>query len=213
MLVQRKAPAGGVRAAFVAPLALAAALAACGDDDDDHGGAAAPGGGTPAVGAASAIYVGGTNDEAYRAIVGVPAVADARAASLAAPAAGATTSAASPPTFSWPAAQVIAPRPAGRSLWALAWEALVERPAHAHGRPYSGLAYLLSVTSAAGEPLLTALTPETSFTPDAASWSAVAGAGGEVRVWLLTARVEENAVVGGGPWAPPSGALALLLGP
>ncbi len=204
--------------ALATPLALTApaALSACGGDDDDG---AAPGGAQgatpPVVDEIAVIYQGGPTDETLRSVIGVPPLADdARAATLAAPAAGATMSAATPPTFQWAAAQALAPAsPASRSPWARLVSALGEPAAHAHGKPYSGVAYLLSIASASGTPLLTVLTAETSFTPDAAEWATVSAGGDDLRVYLLTARCEQNAVVAGGPWAPSAGAVALRLGP
>lgn len=208
-------PARPCRALAGAPLialALSLAPAACGDDDatpSDAGGATQ----TPPVDSEAVIYVGGPTDETYRNVAGLPPVVDARAASFTAPAAGQALRADTPPAFAWQAVQAAAARPARPSLWARAWEALVERPAYAHGMPYTGVAYLLSVRSASGTPLLTTLTTETSFTPEPAAWSAAASAGGDVSVTLVSSRFEQNAVVGGGPWAPPSGPLTLSIAP
>ncbi|HEU4406179.1 MAG TPA: hypothetical protein VFS43_13020 [Polyangiaceae bacterium] len=222
MFIRTKAAARGPLLAAVAlslPLSLVAPslLSACGGDDDDDGGAAgsgAEGQAPPVVAESAVVFQGGPTDETLRAMVGVPPRADdARAAALVAPAAGETMSAATPPTFRWAAPTARAPGAEGASLWARARAALGERQAHAHGTPYSGVAYLLSIASPSGTALLTTLTSETSFTPDAAAWAAVAGAGGEVRVYLLTARCEQNAVVGGGPFAPAAGPVALRVGP
>lgn len=200
------------------PLSLVgpAAISACGgdDDDDDRAGPVPGGQATPVVDERAVIFRGGPTDETFRSMVGVPAQADAtRASTLIAPAAGETMSAATPPTFQWTALQALGPAPAGPSLWGGVRAALGERAAYAHGTPYSGVAYLLSIVSASGTPLLTTVTSETSFTPGAPDWATVVEAGGEVQIYLLTARCEQNAVVGGGPWVPAAGPVTLRLGP
>lgn len=203
------------------PLSLVApaALSACGgdDDDDDGGGQAGTGvqGETPPiVEEESVVYQGSITDEALRSMLGVPPQVDeTHAAALVSPAAGATMSAAMPPTFTWSAPQAMAPAQARPSMWARARAAIAEPQALAHGTPYSGAAYLLSIVSSSGTPLMTAITPETSFTPTAATWEPVANAGGDVRVYLLTARYEQNAVVGGGPFTRAAGPMTMTVGP
>ncbi|HEU4535265.1 MAG TPA: hypothetical protein VFS00_14150 [Polyangiaceae bacterium] len=220
MFARLRAPGRRPRLTALAAAPLLAALAlsaACGGDDDDGGNPPRTGLETqapPVVDDQAVEYFGGITDEALRSIVGVPPVVDdARAAALVAPAAGATMSAATVPTFTWAAQPAGAAASAARLPSAFALGAPRQAPALPHGKPYDGAAYLLSIVTTAGEPLLTALTPQTSYTPDADTWAALVATGGEVNVYLLTARCEQNAVADGGPWAPSSGPIALRLGP
>jgi hypothetical protein len=128
-------------------------------------------------------------DEAYREFLDKVVarglkVDEGQAAQLTAPAAGATLSAGTPPTFTFtdggvgadagrsrPGGMVCPPR---RSRWARLWDALsFEGTAWAHCPAVTGTLYLVQVTEEGGQdPAWASLASVTSFTPTAATWKA-----------------------------------------
>ena len=141
------------------------------------------------------------SDEDFAAVVNAEAAgsvmttpADSLPA-LTAPAAGATLSAATPPTFTFTATTVAtasanqgatmacrAPAGAkrkrvsrfGRVISAIRSELVLERTAEAHCPATSGDKYLLRLQTSSGDPVFTAMLSVTTYTPDAAKWSAEA---------------------------------------
>lgn len=179
------------------------------------------------------------SDEDFRAFIDAEkagAVKTTPAESLpriAAPEAGASVSATSPPTFTLvprsslaasargsvsaeeTRARVRTPRPPReRSLWHRIRAGLtLERKAYAHCPASSGEKYLLRVTSSSGEAIYTAVLTVTTFTPRAEVWSSRLSAhkGATVTVTLLRATFAD-AEIGEGPYAA-SPATTLTVGP
>ena len=172
------------------PLALSLLLAATPGCGDDHGhedeGGHGHGGDTSSSTAGGeldgVIYEGAATDEALIELLAATPVDDAtQAAGFTAPAEGSALDPAAPPTFTWEAGAV--PR---------------------HGDPVNGRAYLVVFATATDPEVLRVFTTETSYTPDAAAWSTVTGAGAAVTVTITSAIFEQNRVAqGGGPWVGP----------
>jgi hypothetical protein len=166
-----------------------------------HGLACEDGGGGP-VGAAGAPvnvddlrYEGGVTDEAAQSMLGVSARQDAsRVPVPQVPTEGAVLPAAAAPTFSWNASSARAPR-------LPSWLG-PERAAHAHGTPFTGVAYLLTFRTPKNPALVRVATSKTSYTPDEAAWNDLKAAGEPISLSILVARLENNLIVpGGGPYA------------
>jgi hypothetical protein len=138
-----------------------------------------------------------------------------------APAAGATLSVATPPTFTFSAmaiaagaagtetagrrlARACAVRPAARaaSVWRrLASELTPIRRAEAHCPPVSGQKYLLRLATASGDPVYSATLSVTSFTPDQAVWSRkLAGRQGQTLKVTLVRALFAGDDIGEGPY-------------
>lgn len=76
------------------------------------------------------------------------------------------------------------------------------RSAHAHGDPYSGTATYLRFSIDAAPTLIEGFTSKTSYTPSAASWEKLTGAGAPITLTLVSAVFEQNRVSqDGGPFA------------
>jgi hypothetical protein len=161
-------------------------------------------GGGPAGAAGAPInvddlrYEGGVTDEAVQSMLGVSARQDAsRVPVPQVPTEGAILPATAAPTFSWNASSARAP-----SL--PSWLG-PERAAHAHGTPFTGVAYLLTFQTARNPALVRVATSKTSYTPDEAAWNDLKAAGEPISLSILVARMENNLIVpGGGPYASES---------
>jgi hypothetical protein len=87
-----------------------------------------------------------------------------------------------------------------------AWHDLVGligpiKEAHAHGTPFNGLAYFLTITDADGASALRIFTHEISYTPTAEEWASLADVPQPLELSIISAIFEENEIVSGsGPW-------------
>lgn len=174
---------------------------ACSDDhdDDSHSHAGASGSGGSAVNVDDLLYEGEVTDEAAESILGVAAQTDSsKAATISAPTEGAALPAATPFAFTWNASTA-------RRTVLPAWLG-PERSAHAHGDPFTGVAYLLTFSTASTPALVRVVTDKTTYTPTDAVWSALKGAGGPITLSIIAARIENNLLVnGGGPYTAGKG--------
>jgi hypothetical protein len=153
------------------------------------------------------------------------------------PAAGATLSAASPPTFSItamttaaaqagattgatmacraPAATTKRKRPTrfGRIVSAIKSELVLERTALAHCPATSGDKYLLRLQTSSGDPVFTAMLSVTTYTPDAAKWAQKVSSreGQTLTVTLMRATFSGQAIAAGPFMTTP--APTFLIGP
>jgi hypothetical protein len=76
-----------------------------------------------------------------------------------------------------------------------------ERSAHAHGAPFTGIAYFVVFSTPSNPKLLRVATKNTTYTPDAAAWKALTDAKETITVIIDAARIEGNLLVdGGGPF-------------
>ncbi len=202
-----------VRATAVAFLGfhvLVNGLTACSDDDDDRGSAGAAG--SAGVDIDDVRYATDeVTDEAVESILGVTAtVDDTKAPLVSSPAEGATLPNDKAPTFTWTASTAsLAPSlrlvPGRRGSALPAWLG-PERSAHAHGTPFTGVAYVLTFATATDAHLVRVATDETSYTPDDDAWAALKKAGSTITVTLTAARLESNLVSsGGGPFTSSKG--------
>ena len=83
------------------------------------------------------------------------------------------------------------------------------RAAHAHGDPFNGYGYFMTVKSSADPKICRVFTGATSFTPSSEVWSKVSAAG-EVTVELVGAVFEDNRIPsGGGPFLGSTTALTI----
>lgn len=159
------------------------------------------------------------NAEAAGTVMTTPA---ASLPSLTLPAAGATLSIATPPTFTFSgtttaAAQVksgaaMACRaPAttkrkrasrfGRVLSAIKSELVLERSAEAHCPATSGDKYLLRLETSTGDAVFTAMLSVTTYTPDAAKWSQkLAGKQGQTLTLTLMRATFSGEAIAAGPF-------------
>jgi hypothetical protein len=164
---------------------------------------------------------GGPTDEALASVLArKPYAGSPKAAAWIVPLDGARVARATPMTLAWsPTSAALLPQPSGAprerepSPWARAeptppprhrapfpWGA--ERLAHAHNAPYSGVAYLLEISTAAERGVFRLFTAQTSFTPDAALWERLATAQGPITLELRTARFTDNRIdPDGGPFS------------
>ena len=210
--------------ALLVPFACLA-LYGCPDDETTEDDAA----GTP-EGYEDVVYEGGTTDEALVAFVaaldqGAPQPDTTQAPLLTSPMAGELP--ATPiPTFSFQlgsSASAATPRDVrvvlrstpdwGDALQLLGARArqsalvgpLAEllgppRAARAHGDPFNGYGYFMTIKSSADPKLCRVFTGATSFTPSSEVWSKISAAG-EVTVELVGAAFENNRIPsGGGPF-------------
>lgn len=172
---------------------------ACDDDHDEaahsHAGSAGVAGsaGGSGIDIEALVYEGEVTDEAAQSALGVAAtVNDSKASVLSAPTEGQALPGATPFTFTWNAATAQRTR-------LPSWLG-PERSAHAHGDPFTGVAYVLTFT-AGGAFVAGVATDKTSYTPDEAAWGKLKAAGGPIVATLTVARMENNLVAtGGGPY-------------
>jgi len=150
------------------------------------------------------------------------------------PAAGATLSTATPPTFSITATTTAAatankgatmacraPAAAkrkrvsrfGRVISAIKSELVLERTALAHCAATSGDKYLLRLQTSSGDPVFTAMLSVTTYTPDAAKWSAKLASrqGQTLTLTLMRATFSGEAIAAGPFIATP--APTFMVGP
>jgi hypothetical protein len=74
------------------------------------------------------------------------------------------------------------------------------RSAHAHGTPFSGLAYFLEVDDADGNHVLRVFTDQASYQPESVTWAALPDFSQPLTLTIVSAIFENNAVVtDGGP--------------
>lgn len=182
-----------------------------------------------------AVIVGTATDEALVAFAsaldqGAPAADPARAAVLDAPAADAVLPKATPAAFSWhfgtsamqnnsnelPTWGFPGPKPqiAASSAFLSPLRELIGpvRAARAHGDPFTGTATWLVFSTDADPRLLRVFTSDTAYTPDAAAWTKLSGAGKAIKLSLSSAEFENNRIVqGGGPIA--GGSIQFTIGP
>lgn len=154
-------------------------------------------------------YEGGTQDEAFRAMVDAEssiAKGDERAVTVVSPADGQTFAVGTmPPTFTWSSpirsaevrTRVSPPR---RNLWdrIRGW---VISDAYAHGEPYTGDLYDLSVSIPGESCPVRVLTGNVSWTPSVEVWERIVAAPGERVVSIVSAYMRDNRVTEG-PYAP-----------
>lgn len=178
----------------------------CDSQSDDHDDGHAHAGAAGAAAGASTLYEGGVTDESLDSIKGVAAkVDDARAAAITAPGEGQTLAASTPFTFTWSGGLSRAPSApsspaAPPSRWVELRKLLTPiNVAHAHGTPYSGVAYLLTLSTSSGA-VVEVHTSKTTYTPDQATWSLLSGAGSPITAQLVTARLQNNLLSGDGPF-------------
>ena len=159
------------------------------------------------------------NAEAAGAVMTTPA---ASLPALTLPAAGATLSIATPPTFSFTATTTTAAAPAargetmacrapaakrkrvsrfGRVMSAIKSELVLERTAEAHCPATSGDKYMLRLETSSGDPVFTAMLSVTTYTPDAAKWSAkLAGKQGQTLTLTLMRATFSGEAIAAGPF-------------
>ncbi len=193
--------------AFLASLPLASLAAYVSGCEHEHEATA------PIAGLTDVVYVGAATDEALRGLLDAPLKNGDKRSRLTAPANGAKLG--TLPTFAWSfGTGTSGPTDAGavgfepktrrrnRDLVGLLTAAFPgERQAFAHGEPLNGTAYLLVLSTAAGDKLLRVFTTQTTFTPDAVAWDKVKKAGASVRAVVTTGLFENNKLVsGGGPF-------------
>jgi hypothetical protein len=158
------------------------------------------------------VFEGGTSDEALEALIAAQPVSDPqRAAVLTDPADGASIAAAPPATFGWKVgAGAMSERPTieparRRALEpvlarALGW-LLGERPAHAHGPPFSGTGHFVVFSTDADAKLVRVFTSATSYTPATDLWQKMTAQKGPIRVVITTGTFDNNLLAAdGGPF-------------
>jgi hypothetical protein len=172
------------------------------------------------------VYVGAATDEALlRLLDSAPQDVSSRRLVIDSPAAGAALAADSPVAFAFHAAVAALPRaprrlrlaeaPASPPAWRRVMRELgallgPERAARAHGAPFNGSGFYLVVTDASARELLRVFTDQTSYTPDAARWAALAAAGQPLTLTITWAQFEENRIPeASGPFI--GGALSLTI--
>ena len=178
--------------------------------DEKMGGQA----GQAALDLSDVIYEGEVTDEALESMLGgTLSTDDTKAAIVSAPASGDVLPAASPATFTWSASTAslgpslrFAPvRSPLRGPRLPAWLG-AERSAHAHGTPFTGVAYFVDFSTAKSAHLLRVATDQTSYTPGDAAWAKLKAAGTEITITITSARLEKNLLVdAGGPYASADG--------
>lgn len=153
------------------------------------------------------IYGGVATDEALQQLLAAtPKQVAGKGAVLDTPADGMVVPASAPPSFTWHVGGTASLEIRGRARsrgWVAPLAELVgpPRPAHAHGDPVNGAAYLLVLSTASSDELVRVFTTETSYTPDAATWATMKGAGGAITASVLTAIFDNNQVASdGGPF-------------
>lgn len=157
------------------------------------------------------LYEGGTQDEAFRAMVDAErstARGDERAVTVVSPADGQSFPVGSvPPTFTWSSPirsadarfRVSPPR---RNLWDRI-RGLVIADAYAHGEPYTGDLYDVSISIPGESCPVRVLTGNVSWTPSEEVWERIASAPGERVLSIVSAYLRDNRVTEG-PFAPES---------
>ena len=180
------------------------------------------------------LYEGGVTDEAVASMLGVAAAADDSKTPRALSVDGLELAGAPPFAFRWSTSTAqlapapldlaperellpgfgleprsahdvaLAPRPAPGRRWP-AWLG-PERCAHAHGAPFTGVAYLLTFRVASDPAVLRLATSKTEYTPMAQDWEKLRAAGAPITVGLTVARLEQNLLAaGGGPFVSTEG--------
>lgn len=134
-----------------------------------------------------------------------PIMDDTRAPQVSALLEGQVLSSTDPFTFTWPTSTARRPQlPSWRGP---------ERSAHAHGEPYTRVAYLLTFHTADNSALMRVATGLTSYSLDASNWNLLKTAGGPNTVQLTEGRTKNNNVaLGGGPYTSSSG-VTFTIGP
>jgi hypothetical protein len=192
-----------VRIGALAALVGALAPAGCGASR------AAGGAGDAAPAVPVIDYVGAATDDALiRLLDAPPEDVTSRPLAIDSPSAGAALAADSPAAFAFRAATALLrpSRPTPPPRWRRAVRELAdllgpEREAQAHGTPFNGTGFYLVVTDAASRPLLRAFTDQTSYTPDAGRWAALAGGAQPLTLSITWAEFEENRIpAGSGPF-------------
>jgi hypothetical protein len=187
--------------------ALAPAFAGCGASRA-AGGAGDAGPALPVI-----DYVGAATDDALiRLLDAPPEDVTSRPLAIDSPPAGAALAVDSPGAFAFRATAALlrpgprtarpTPPPAWRrALCELAELLGPEREAAAHGTPFNGTGFYLVVTDAASRPLLRAFTDQTSYTPGAEQWAALASGAQPLTLNITWAEFEENRIpAGSGPF-------------
>jgi hypothetical protein len=149
---------------------------------------------------------GGPTDEALASVLArKPYAGSPKAAAWIVPIDGARLARATPTTLAWsPTSATLLPRPSGAPRHRAPFPWGPERLAHAHNAPYSGVAYLLEISTATERGVFRLFTAQTSFTPDAALWERLAAAPGPITLELRTARFTDNRIdPDGGPFSTP----------
>jgi hypothetical protein len=148
---------------------------------------------------ADVIYVGGTTDEAWISMdEAMEIVDDADAPMLVDPSGPVARTA--PVAFTWTPGAVAAVPP-GRGAFREELAALLtgRARAQAHGTPYTGAMYRLTIEVPGGE-VVRVLAASTTWTPDAATWARLTGGGSPLSIEIAAAyarlnRVEEGPFV------------------
>ena len=151
-----------------------------------------------------ALFQGDASDEAFERFW--PKVAEATAstamgAMLATPAPGATVTATMPATLVWRRADAALPTPGGpvRLATRAGWFGLPV--AHAHLPPVTAHVYLVELRAGSAEPVRL-FTTATEWAVDGVTWQSLIDAGGDVRVTIYNAYLNQN-VVEEGPFVTP----------
>jgi len=161
----------------------------------------------------SAVYVGGTTDEALERLIDAKLKDDPNQyVSVDAPDLSEPLSADTPATFEYHLASQashaprVKPAPAAAPAWQRPLRELVKllgppRVAYAHGVPYNGTGYFLNVRDADASSQLLVFTSKASYTPDAATWQTLADAKQPLELVITSAYFEENDIPSdGGPY-------------
>ena len=181
--------ARGLRAAFFILAGTAITYApACGHSHEEGG-------------PTDAVYEGSATDEGLANLEGLETKTDAaRAPLVTAPANNATVPSATAPTFTWKATPTSFVPRANGTCYAGAAPFGAMRNAHAHGTPMNGRAFLL-VFKANGANVLRVFTTNTSYQPNAESFTKLKDAKAPLTLTIATASFDQNNVVqGSGPF-------------
>ncbi len=148
---------------------------------------------------AGVVYTGNTTDEALEPMLDTAPIASAtKGAQFETPAEGVALPA-TPTALTWHTLSTAHAEPAPHAprLARVDWQGwLGVTDALAHGSPLSGTAYFLVVSSAKDAKLLRVFTAAKSYTPNAAEWKQLAGAGA-LTATVLTATFDVNKLVEG----------------
>jgi hypothetical protein len=188
-------------------LGLAVALAGCGASPPPS----SPGnvavqsydGGGPDL--ADVVYAAAASDDALRRLLATPAQTVAGwGLVINSPSGGAMLPADAPMTFAYAPMTACRRGDHGRLRRVLTELAAMlgpERSAYAHGPPFNGTGTLLVVTDATGERRLRVFTGDSSFTPSADQWTALAASRQPLTLTLTWADFDDNRIPDGyGPF-------------